>query len=162
MASTDFEVLEPGVSSRYNCIAHTLGIHSRWVNPRTGPANNPYMYMDRMYAQLGFRRVSRGDLSLNPGMRKIALYATVSGGRIREVTHAAVQEADGTWTSKLGQLPLIRHKSAYSLQSASYGPPVAVYVRSRSMKLAAVDETELIRDFSTTPPALDPRSPKIR
>src|SRR5437879_5232026 len=37
----DYEVLEHGNHKRYNCIAHSLGIHDQWVNPETGPAGNP-------------------------------------------------------------------------------------------------------------------------
>jgi hypothetical protein len=46
----------------------------------------------------------------------VVVYATVQGGRIVKVTHGApVQERDRTWTSKLGQLALIRHATADAL-----------------------------------------------
>jgi hypothetical protein len=44
---------------------------------------------------------------------------------------APVQERDRTWTSKLGQLALIRHATADALSGPTYGQPVAVYVRAR-------------------------------
>jgi type VI secretion system secreted protein VgrG len=126
---TDFEVVDPTVGQRYNCIAHSLGIHSYWVNPRTGPAESPLLYMDRIYRTIRYTRVPGLDFRLVRGLKKVVVYAHVSGGRIREVTHAALQEADGTWTSKLGQLPLIRHRTPQDLSGPSYGQPVAVYLK---------------------------------
>jgi type VI secretion system secreted protein VgrG len=126
-----FEVLDGTTGKRYNCIAHSLGIHTRWVNPKTGPAGNPLLYMDQMYRARGYTRVRGLDFRQVAGVRKVVVYATLSDGRIREVTHAAIQEADGTWTSKLGQLPLIRHLSPLAVAGGTYGQPVAVYVIRR-------------------------------
>ncbi|MFO0969070.1 MAG: hypothetical protein U0793_26245 [Gemmataceae bacterium] len=126
-----FEVIDPYIGKRYNCIAHSLGIHGRWVNPETGPSTAPLSKMDRMYTAKGYRRVSGLDFRLATGLQKVVVYAKVSGGRITSVTHAAIQEADGSWSSKLGQLPLIRHATPESLNGPSYGVPVAVYVRKR-------------------------------
>jgi len=155
-----FAILEPGISTRYNCIAHSLGIHSRWVNPRTGPASNPFSYMDRLYAVRGYRRLPRVDFRLQAGVQKLALYATVDNGRIREITHAAVQERDGTWTSKLGKLPLIRHRIPQDLNGSSYGRPVATYTRIQQMAKMATETPddvwqtlqESLQGFSLTPP----------
>ncbi len=127
----DFEVVDPTTGMRFNCISHSLGIHARWVNPQTGPAANPLGPMDRMYREQGYRRLAGLDLRPNPRQQKVVVYATKAGGRIKEVTHAALQERDGTWTSKLGQLPLIRHRNPQALNGPSYGEPVAVYVRTR-------------------------------
>lgn len=55
----------------------------------------------------------------------VALYAT--DGRVR---HAARQEADGWWSSKLGLGPRIRHRQS-ALQGGVYGRVVAVLVRAR-------------------------------
>jgi len=52
-------------------------------------------------------------------------------GSIKEVTHAALQLRDGTWTSKLGKLALIRHRTPQDLDGPSYGVPIAVYVRAK-------------------------------
>ncbi len=125
----DFQIVDPTVGMKYNCIAHSLGIHSRWVNPQTGPSNNRLMPMDRLYQEKGYTRAASLDFRLVRGMKKVVLYARVSGGPILEVTHAALQESDGSWTSKMGQLPLIRHHSPQDLNGPSYGQPVAVYVK---------------------------------
>jgi type VI secretion system secreted protein VgrG len=84
-----------------------------------------------MYSEKGYTRVSGLDFRLVRGLKKVVVYARVASGRIQEVTHAALQAADGTWTSKLGQLPLIRHRTPQDLNGPSYGQPVAVYVKRR-------------------------------
>ena len=125
----DFEVLAPA-AKKYNCISHSLGLSDRWVNPETGPADDPFGPMDRLYSALGYKRLPTLDLSVEKGKQKVVLYATVHpDASLHQVTHAAVQVPDGTWTSKLGQLPLIRHRTPYALRGPSYGLPVAVYVR---------------------------------
>jgi hypothetical protein len=127
----NFEVL--GLSTpKYNCIAHSLGIHSRWVNPLTGPASAPLARMDAIYRARGYVRASTLDYRLEPGKQKVVVYATLRPDqRIKAVTHAARQAADGTWTSKLGKLALIRHLTPQALNGPTYGRPVAVYVRSQ-------------------------------
>jgi type VI secretion system secreted protein VgrG len=127
----NFEVLDPTTGMRYNCIAHSLGTHSRWVNPPpVGAGANPLLYADQLYARAGYRRAAGLDLRLAPGRRKVAVYATVNlDGTLHAITHAAVQEADGSWTSKMGQMPLIRHLAPGDLRGSVYGVPVAVYVR---------------------------------
>ena len=51
------------------------------------------------------------------------------GGEDGKMTHAALQNSDGTWSSKLGSDPLIRHLTADVFGSTSYGRPVAIYAR---------------------------------
>jgi len=125
----NFEVIGEG-TRRYNCIAHSLGIHDHWVNPETGPADAPFSAMDRMYARLGYTREKDLNWKLEKGMEKVVLYATLNpDGTINQVTHAAHQEADGSFTSKLGSMPLIRHPTPNELRGNIYGLPVAVYER---------------------------------
>jgi hypothetical protein len=71
------------------------------------------------------------DYSLAPGWQKVVVYAKLraADSQITEVTHAALQMADGSWTSKLGGSALIRHWSPQVLNGALYGEPVAVYAR---------------------------------
>jgi type VI secretion system secreted protein VgrG len=119
-----------GASKTYNCISWSLGVTDHWVNPETGPAYAPLSRMDRMYAELGYYREHDLNWRVEPGLEKVVLYATLNAdGTIKEVTHAAHEEADGTFTSKLGQLPVIRHDTPGALKGPTYGLPVAVYVR---------------------------------
>ena len=133
-----FEVIDPTIGTRYNCIAHSLGIHSRWINPETGPAGMRLAPMDRLYREKGYARAKKLDFARIPEVQKVALYALVRNGQIQEITHAAVQEPTGTWTSKLGKLPLIRHTHPTALSGGAYGVPVAVYVRLRIDTLTSV------------------------
>ncbi|KYF94249.1 type IV secretion protein Rhs [Sorangium cellulosum] len=123
----NYEVLAPQ-DENYNCIAHTLGMSDSWVNPVTGPAADRLQGMDSIYGTQGYIRSSDMDFSLKPGTQKIVVYGTKNAdGTIAEITHGAIQDEHGTWTSKLGQWPLIRHESPESLSGPAYGVPVAVY-----------------------------------
>ena len=111
----------------YNCIAWSLGIKDRWVWPG-GTVND----FDRLYGEKGYKRVQKLDYRRQENVDKIVLYAKKGKDGKIEATHAARQLSDGSWSSKLGQLPLIRHLSPNDLNGPSYGTPVAVYVRTRS------------------------------
>jgi hypothetical protein len=121
----EFEVLAPATRA-YNCIAWTLGLRNRWVNPARSLAG-----MDSLYAQAGYRRVSGLNFTLMAGCEKIVVYAGRTANGDWGPTHGARQLADGSWTSKLGSLPLIRHLHPDDLDGSSYGVPVAMYVRRR-------------------------------
>jgi hypothetical protein len=115
---------------RYNCIAHTIGTHQRWVWPGDSVAA-----FNTLYGRHGYRRITRqpgripaGQFRQQPGVDRIVLYAKPSGRRF-SCTHGALQHPRGGWTSKLGKLPLIWHPSPYSVAGPSYGRPIAVYVR---------------------------------
>lgn len=127
----EYEILEPS-TARYNCIAHSLGINDSWVQPETGSADAPLSFMDTLYLEQGFQRVPEMTFALDSGYVKVVLYAlTADDGTIKEVTHAAVQDPSGTWESKVGQGPLIRHPTPESLNGPVYGEPVAVYLMNR-------------------------------
>jgi len=125
----NFEVIGDA-TDRYNCISWSLGITDHWVNPETGPAYAPLSGTDRLYAKQGYYREHDLNWRAEPGLEKVVVYASLNpDGTIHEVTHAAHEEPDGTFTSKLGRCPLIRHATPEALRGPSYGVPVAVYVR---------------------------------
>jgi type VI secretion system secreted protein VgrG len=129
---SNFEVLAPA-TNKYNCIGFSLGSRNQWINPSTGPEDNPLLYMDQLYRKHGYVRLRSGNISQEEGKQKLVVYATRrADGHIKAVTHTAVQAADGSWQSKLGELPLIRHLTLSALSGPSYGEPVAVYARNRS------------------------------
>jgi hypothetical protein len=129
----DYEVLRPA-DLHYNCIAWSLGITDRWVWPGKTVAD-----FDRLYGSHGYRRIGTLDYRAQPGAQKIVLYGKISyvnGRQVIECTHGARQLADGTWTSKLGRLPAIRHRTPNALNGYGpngYGQPVAVYVRTTAL-----------------------------
>jgi hypothetical protein len=136
-----FEVLSPSTgrpnqsndfdyTGFYNCIAWTLGEVNRWVDPLTGPANNPLARMDKIYAKEGYRRLKSLDFDAEKGKQKVVVYALRDdAGSNTKVTHAALQNLDGSWSSKLGALALIRHWQPHDIAGPLYGTPVAVYAR---------------------------------
>jgi len=120
----EFEVMS-GSTTKFNCIAWSLGITSQWINPQTTWAG-----CDKLNAQFGYKRMSTLDFSRVSGYEKIVLYGKVNSlGQITSFTHQARQLKDGTWTSKLGGLAMIRHVTPDTLDGAAYGVPVAVYYR---------------------------------
>jgi len=131
-----FDILAPstgkaGTRGGYNCIAHTLRIYDRWVWPGSRIAD-----FDKLYGAAGYRRVRGLNFRFNPKMEKIVLYAKRGKKGKIECTHGCRQLTDGTWTSKLGAGPLIRHASPDSVDGPSYGRPIAVYVRPRKVPIS--------------------------
>jgi hypothetical protein len=128
---TNYEVLGPNTgpaakAGSYNCIAWTVGITNRWQWPGYTVTS-----FDTYYGGFGYRRISSLDYRYQPGVAKIVLYGKKKADGSIETTHGARQLKDGTWSSKLGGLALIRHQTPDSLDGPSYGRPVAVYVRAR-------------------------------
>ncbi len=119
-----YEVLSAGTSS-YNCIAWSLGITNDWVWP-----GNTMQAFDKLNTKHGFHKMSKLDYQMQPGVEKVVLYGKTVNGRT-VVTHQARQMTDGTWTSKLGKMAVIRHANPDSLDGPDYGHPVAVYSRKR-------------------------------
>ncbi|MDM8552153.1 hypothetical protein QUF72_18860 [Desulfobacterales bacterium HSG2] len=95
--------------------------------PRTGPESDSLAEMDKAYAEQGYKSSSAMDFSHEPGKQKVVVYATKNpDGSIRKVTHGAIQDSYGTWESKLGGGPLIRHETPDALKGPAYGEPVGV------------------------------------
>lgn len=124
----NFVAIGPG-DGGYNCIAWSLGKRDEWVWPGARVAD-----FDALYEEQGYRPLDEVDLSHEPGVEKIALYGhkRQRGSRVEvEVTHAARNDEDGRWMSKLGTEPLIRHDDASVVNGPSYGEIVRVYARPR-------------------------------
>jgi type VI secretion system secreted protein VgrG len=121
-----FEVMGPA-TPQYNCIAWSLGVTDQWVWPGDKVAD-----FDQLYGKKGYKRQKGLDLRRQSGVEKVVLYGKVRKDGSIQATHAARQLSDGTWSSKLGQQPLIRHLQPDDLDGSAYGKPVAVYTRPRS------------------------------
>jgi hypothetical protein len=131
-----YEILAPSTGREntkgaYNCIAHTLRVYTRWEWPGKRVAD-----FDKLYASHGYRRIRKLDYRFNPRLDKVVLYAKRDKNGQLECTHASRQLTDGTWTSKLGAGPLVRHATPESVGGPSYGHPIAVYVKIRKTQAA--------------------------
>lgn len=115
-------------SERYNCIAWTVGVRNEWVWPGTKISD-----FDALYGRHGYKPVDGLDFSNDPSVEKIVIYGHKprSGVGEIEVTHGALQDAEGRWTSKIGTEPLIRHNRVEDLAGPGYGEPIRVYARPR-------------------------------
>ena len=109
-------------STAYNCIAHAVSDNSRvwWPNhlyaywPPAAPQEETIDAFEKAFAELDFYPCS--DVSLEKGVRKIALFVKPSG----IPKHAARQLPSGLWTSKLGPFVDIDHELE-RLEGAEYG-----------------------------------------
>jgi hypothetical protein len=129
----EYEVLGPATKV-YNCIAWSIGITNRWVWPARPGQPATVRDFDELYGRYGYRRVKGLNFDKAVGSDKLVLYVKRKPDGTIEPTHGARQLSDGSWSSKLGQLPLIRHLDPDDLDGASYGVPFAVYVRSQTRK----------------------------
>jgi hypothetical protein len=131
-----WEVLAPStgdskVKGSYNCIAHSMRIYHKWVWPQGASVQE----FDQLYGSLGYRRTRTLDYRFDPKVEKVVLYATRRSDGSFNCTHGSRQLADGTWTSKLGGGPLIRHPTPDCVGGGLYGEPIYVYVRQRKQPI---------------------------
>jgi len=119
---------------RYNCIAWASRDMSDWWWPDLlGTAHWPLEVpravtleaFQLAFATLGY--VVCQDAEHEPGLEKIALYATSDG----IPTHAARQLPNGGWTSKLGRMEDIEH-GLHDLEGTAYGAVALVMKRAAS------------------------------
>jgi len=80
-----------------------------------GNDNESVAALKRCFGELGYEECANGNLET--GYKKVALYAI----RQDDWTHAAVQDASGAWSSKLGDGFDIRHKTPHCVAGPLYG-----------------------------------------
>jgi hypothetical protein len=80
------------------------------------------------YAVIGYSETT-DSAEYESGFQKIAIYADSN----REPSHAARQNQDGTWTSKLGVLEDIEHRTLECVENDVYGK-VAVILKKAIME----------------------------
>ncbi len=111
-------------SDAYNCIAWAAGDDQAWwwpdametdYWPARAPRAETVEAFVQAYAGLGYERCATPDFE--EGIEKIAVYIDANG----VPTHAARQLADGTWTSKLGELEDITHPTLAAISNEAYG-----------------------------------------
>jgi len=110
-------------TKRYNCMAWAAGETNRNWDPAPGyywpsgiPDDSSPASGIAAFSTLGYEECGN-DGSLEEGVEKIALYVDSDG----DMSHAARQLSDGTWTSKIGDLQDISHDSPDLLIGGEYG-----------------------------------------
>lgn len=133
----------------YNCIAYAAGDTTRWWWP--DPFGVYYWPLSKreqtvecfieMFESLDYSKC-RCSLKRR-SLVKIALYYDPVGCASLRITagsptHAAIQQNNGTWRSKLGDWELIEHRTLKSLNGTdptgvriSYGEPVQIMRKAR-------------------------------
>jgi RHS repeat-associated protein len=111
----------------YNCYAWSLDDTSQIIVPE---GNLEQATFTPLYEKKGYSlQTGPLDFSLKAGYQKVVLYGKKGDNGKTGIMHAALQQPNGTWTSKLGSLPLIVHDTPERLSGPAYGEPVAVYER---------------------------------
>lgn len=80
------------------------------------------------YETLGYKLCHDG--ALKAGLEKIAIFGTSTAGA-QVPTHAALQLKSGEWTSKMGPLEDIRHKTVDAVNGPVYGKVICFMSRPR-------------------------------
>ena len=134
LASEGFEIVEQP-SERYNCIAYAADDTSKWWWPDGINYWPPWATLDdrmeslkEVFAGLGYEQCQNSDAE--EGYQKVALY-----GFQDRFGHAALQMPDGRWRSKMGQGPVIEHRSPESLSAGMYGDSTAYMRRALQMPI---------------------------
>jgi hypothetical protein len=124
----DQAVVTGGVSSRYNCIAWTVGFSDRWLWPGGSLAD-----FDTFYHSFGFVRAGDGPIA-------------AWGHSSANMTHGSISGPGHgpRWESKCGADLRIQH-GLNELVGSSYGRVVAFYRRSATVEpvFAAIVETSM-------------------
>jgi hypothetical protein len=132
LAKGGFQITSP-VDKRYNCIAYAAGDMAKWWWPL--PANVKEVFWPAdvtreetltafrdAFASVGF--VDCDNDNVERDIEKIALFANAQNVPL----HAARQQANGRWSSKLGEREDIEH-ALRDLEGYAYGMVVLVMSR---------------------------------
>ena len=114
LRSEGFTVIDPPCDL-YNCIAYAANDTSRWWDhtphrywPSYATRSDRIESLQEVFVGLGFEECY--DDKVEAGYQKIALYEDQGGWE-----HASVQMPNGAWRSKMGEGPVIEHRSPCSL-----------------------------------------------
>jgi hypothetical protein len=127
----------------YNCFAFAIGDETRrwepygYYWPQGAKKGFTVDCLIEAYKTEGFEICADGSLA--EGREKIAIYTNDHGGFL----HAARQESDGHWSSKLGDEEDIVHESPESLAGDDYGQPRYFMKRTCKPKAEAKEEAEI-------------------
>jgi hypothetical protein len=157
LGPNDFEAIGRA-TNQFNCFADSLRDYQNWVVPGVSNMAFDEMYADQGFVPLAKGEITEADLAPIDGFEKVVLFGAAEGtpaaGAFRfgewsqldreytdrglaipeprtMMTHAIIQEPDGSWHTKMGGNAMLRIHDPNLLSGGSYGEPVAVYVRPR-------------------------------
>jgi len=119
----------------YNCIAWAAEDTTRWwwpdsqnYWPKEIPRKRNLDAFVQLFQSLGYEICEKADLE--EGFKKVAIFVGAAG----IPTHAARQQDDGSWTSKLGNHHDISHEleQVGGFAGKSYGKVAAIMKRPRN------------------------------
>jgi hypothetical protein len=155
---------------KYNCIAFAAGDVTKVWDPNMLPEdgyhwpsaalrdndNDDLEALKRCFAEVGYEECDNGNLE--SGYRKIALYAIKKSNW----KHAAIQDENGKWKSKLGLGYDICHDTPECVNSPIYGT-VMCYMRKKTVEviheeIETKDSSSEAKDVARTqePPTAHP------
>lgn len=116
-------------SADYNCVSWALGIISKRIDsggnsyewPSDLSKGHTLDYYAKLYQRYGYEKCDNRDLEKD--IEKIALFEDEYG----LFKHVALQKKDGFWTSKMGDLEDIEHKTIKAISGKTYGE-VKIYM----------------------------------
>jgi hypothetical protein len=116
-------------TKQYNCIAWAAGTSERWWDPAPGYYWPPHAVRDdtldaviTLYETIGFVVCTNRDRE--QGFEKIAIFADQWS-----YTHVARLLDTGEWSSKLGRLEDVSHRSLENLTEGDYGQVAKIMKR---------------------------------
>lgn len=98
--------------------------------PRNVPREVTLNAFVQAYATLGYRLSL--SCALEAGIEKLALFGAGPIGA-ETPTHAALQLANGKWTSKLGSSEDVTHDAAEDVECPTYGRVICYFARPRPL-----------------------------
>ena len=139
LSSDPYFNIKSDCTPNYNCIAWAAirDDINWWPDPRLPfidgvewpfnlPVQNSVQNFVDLYGKLGYNVCP--TWRFEPGLQKIAIYKNLS----ESVTHAARQNSNGIWTSKLGPQHDILHLNPLTLEGREYGQVSTIMCRDNS------------------------------
>lgn len=136
LSKNNYSITSPA-TGKYNCIAWAAGDTRRkwWPDsagigywPSSALRKETLQAFQDAYSTLEYEPCT--DATLEPDVQKIAIYARKdAAGEVP--THAAIQQENGRWSSKIGDCEDIEHELPESLEGGLYGCVVAYMARPR-------------------------------
>jgi hypothetical protein len=141
LRANSFEAVSPP-TREFNCIANSVRCENQWLWPGCRVRD-----FDQLYRQNGFVPLEDMNVELCDGFEKVVLFGFAPGdaqyANLKAeyalygdepddgplCVHAVVQEKDGGWSSKNGEMCRIKVKDPNDLAGGDYGHPLKVYIR---------------------------------